>query len=148
MEENKSVTSFKIGGEYFAFETFAIRHILENTQPTHVPLAKSFVRGIINNHGNMIPVIDFRVLIGKEPDDELPEQCIVVVGFASAGKEDLVGFKVDEMDDVFEYSLDNFKADVVVDVNRAVQRALVGTIKEGDKFVYLIKTDELAEALL
>lgn len=148
MEENKSITSFLVAGEYFAFETETIRHILENMAPTRVPLTKPFVKGIINNHGNMIPVVDFRTLIGKEPDDTLPEQCIVVVGFEAHGKEDLVGFKVDEMDDVFEFDADNFKSEVVIEVEQGVQNAIAGTVKADNKFVYLIKTDELTKALI
>ena len=96
----------------------------------------------------MIPVVDFRTLIGKEPDDTLPEQCIVVVGFEAHGKEDLVGFKVDEMDDVFEFDADNFKSEVVIEVEQGVQNAIAGTVKADNKFVYLIKTDELAKALI
>lgn len=148
MDEIKSVTSFKVGGEYFAFETESIRHILEYSAPTRVPLTKPFIKGIINNHGNMIPVVDFRVLVGKESDDSQPEQSIVVVAFETAGKEELCGFKVDEMDDVFEFSHENFKPEVVIDVNPEVQRAAAGTIKVGDKFVYLLKMSELADALV
>ena len=147
MEENRSVTSFKIGGEFFAFETQAIRHILEFTAPTRVPLTKPFFKGIINNHGNMIPVVDFRILLGKEPDDTFKEQSIIVVAIESGGKEELCGFKVDEMDDVFEYEASDFKREVVIDVNDEVQHAVAGTIKVDDKFVYLLKTAELANAL-
>lgn len=148
MEENKSVTSFKVGGEYFAFDTQAIRHILEYSTPTRVPLTKPFFKGIINNHGNMIPVVDFRILIGKEADDSLKEQSIIVVAFDFGGKEELCGFKVDEMDDVFEFLPENFKPEVVIDVNPEVQPAVAGTIKEGEKFVYLLKGQELASALI
>lgn len=148
MEETKSVTSFKVAGEYFAFETATIRHILENTPATRVPLTKPFLKGIINNHGNMIPVVDFRTLLDKEEDDTLPEMCIVVVAVEDNGKETLVGFKVDEMDDVFEYTAEDFKTDVVLDVNTGVQNAIAGTIKSGEKFIYLTKTEELAKALV
>lgn len=148
MEENKSVTSFKVGGEYFAFDTQAIRHILEYSTPTRVPLTKPFFKGIINNHGNMIPVVDFRILIGKEADDSLKEQSIIVVAFDFGGKEELCGFKVDEMDDVFEFLPENFKPEVVIDVNPEVQHAVAGTIKDGEKFVYLLKGHELASALI
>lgn len=146
-EEQKSVTSFKVGGEYFAFETSAIHHILEAVQPTHVPLTKPYVLGIINNHGNMIPVMDMRTLLGKEPDDTLPEQCIVVVGIATETKEEMLGFKVDEMDDVFSYTNDDFKPEVVIDIPAVVQGATAGTIKSGEKFVYLVKLAELAKGL-
>ena len=148
MEENNSVTSFIVGGEYFAFETRAIRHILEFTTPTRVPLTKPFFKGVINNHGNMIPVVDFRILLGMRPDDSFKEQSIIVAAINVGGKEELCGFKIDEMDDVFEYSHEDFKPEVVIDVNPEVQHALAGTVKAAGKFVYLLKTEEIAKALL
>lgn len=148
MEENNSITSFIVGGEYFAFETRAIRHILEFTRPTRVPLTKPFFKGVINNHGNMIPVVDFRILLGMRPDDSFKEQSIIVAAINVGGKEELCGFKVDEMDDVFEYSHEDFKPEVVIDVNPEVQHALAGTVKAAGKFVYLLKTEEIAKALL
>lgn len=148
MEDSNSVTSFKVAGEFFAFKTQAIRHILEFSTPTRVPLSKPFIKGVINNHGNMIPVVDFRVLLGKEADDTFKEQSIIVVAMEVGGKEELCGFKVDEMDDVFEYREADFSADVVIDVNPEVQRAVSGTIKYADKFVYLLKSAELAQSLL
>lgn len=148
MGESNSVTSFKVAGEYFAFDTETIRHILEFTEPARVPLAKPFFKGVINNHGNMIPVVDFRTLLGKEPDDTLPEQSIIVAAMEVGGKEELCGFKVDEMDDVFEFTPDSLSSEVVIDVNPEVQRAVAGTIKAADKFIYLLKTTELAQSLL
>lgn len=146
-EELRSVTSFKAGGEYFAFDTSAIHHILEVVEPTRVPLTKPYVLGIINNHGNMIPVMDMRILLGKEPDDTLPEQCIVVVGVETDSKEEMLGFKVDEMDDVFSYAPEDFKPETVIETQPIIQRATAGTIKKGDKFVYLLKVAELAKGL-
>lgn len=148
MADSNSVTSFKVAGEYFAFETQSIRHILEFSKATRVPLSKPFFKGIINNHGNMIPVVDFRVLIGKEADDSFKEQSIIVTAMELGGKEELCGFKVDEMDDVFEYQPDDFSPEVVIEVNPEVQRSVAGTIKAAGKFVYLLKSAELAQSLL
>ncbi len=149
MDEQKSATSFIVAGEYFAVDTESVRAILEYSTPTRVPLTKPFITGVINNHGSIIPVVDFRTLIDKQPDNTLPEQCIMVVAFSDKGKEDLVGFKVDEMHDVFAYSNENFKNEVVVELkNQGVQNALIGTIKQADKFIYLTKLDELGKAIV
>lgn len=148
MEENKSATSFKVGGELFAVNTKTVRHILENSKPTPVPLTKPFVKGIINNHGTMIPVVDFRTLLGREQDPNLPEKCIIVLGIEQNGKEEMIGFIVDEMDDVFEYSQENFTPESVLDLSIEVQNAVFGTIKHEEKFVCLLKASDLAKALL
>ncbi len=148
MEENKYATSFIVDGQLFAIDTEAVRHILENTRPTPVPLTKPFVSGIINNHGTMMPVLDLRKLLDRKPDDTLREQCIIIIGVEENGKEEMVGLKVDEMDDVFEYSPDDFKSDTVLDLTPEVHNAVAGTIKKADNFVCLLKTNDLAAAML
>ncbi|MCQ2226866.1 MAG: chemotaxis protein CheW [Bacteroidales bacterium] len=148
MEEKEmtSVTSFKVGGEYFCFETFKIRHILEMTDPTHVPLSKDFVLGVINNHGNMIPVVDFRKMLGLPTEENLPEASIIVVS-VDGTNEGYLGVKVDEVDEVFDYSEDQYTSGVVIQVSRLLQKALSATLHIGDKFIYMVSLDELAKVV-
>lgn len=144
-----SVTSFKVGGEYFGFDTTKIRHILEMTEPTKVPLSKEYMLGIINNHGNMIPVVDFRAMLGLSTDEKLPETSIVVVAVdngVGAG-ESYLGFKVDEVDEVFDYTKEQYEPGVVVEVTRLVQRSLNATLHIGDKFIYMVNLEELAKVV-
>lgn len=146
MSEVSSITSFKVAGEYFGFETMKIQHILEMTKPTHVPLSKKHFMGVINNHGNMIPVVDFRVLLGVESDVDVPEASIIIVS-VDGTTETLVGFKVDEVDEVFDFSAEQFSKEVVWEVESDLQRALCATIKNKDKFVYQLNLDELAHII-
>ena len=78
-ENMESITSFRVAGEYFGVATMKIQHILEVSDITHVPLAPAYYMGVVNNHGNMIPVIDFRMLIGVDNSVERPEASIMVV---------------------------------------------------------------------
>lgn len=142
----ESVTSFKVGGEYFGFETKKIRHILEMITPSKVPLTKDYILGVINNHGNMIPVVDFRAMLGLPVDETLPETSIIVVS-VDGTTETYLGFKVDEVDEVFDYTPEQKQANVVVEVSRLVQRSLNATLHVGDKFIYMVNLDELAKVV-
>jgi purine-binding chemotaxis protein CheW len=62
-EENVSkveLVSFKIGNEEFATPILLVREILRYQQVTAVPNTPSFVEGVINMRGKVIPVIDLR----------------------------------------------------------------------------------------
>ncbi len=146
MSESASITSFQAAGEYFGVETMKIQHILENCSATAVPLTSDYVIGVINNHGNMIPVIDFRVLIGKEADDNQPEASIIVVSTDDTNQS-LIGFKVDLVDEVFEIDEDKISKDVVLQVESSVQKSLCGTISYDGKFIYKIDLDELTKVI-
>ncbi len=142
----ESVTSFKVGGEYFGFETTKIRHILEATQPTKVPLSKDYILGIINNHGNMIPVVDLRAMLNLPSDDTLPETSIIVVSIDGTN-DSYIGFKVDEVDEVFDYTKQQLQQGVVIETSNLVQRALNSTLHVDDKFIYMVNLDELAKVV-
>ncbi len=147
MDENiVSITSFRTAGEYFGVETMKIEHILENVTPTAVPLSKSYIRGVINNHGNMVPVIDFRLLIGQEADDNQPEASIIILS-VDGTNETLIGFKVDQVDEVFDADEKKISKDVLIEVEKSVQKAFCGTISNGDKYIYRINLDELTNVI-
>lgn len=146
MEESASITSFKVAGEYFCFETMKIRHILEMVTPTPIPLSKDYVIGIVNNHGNMIPVVDFRKIIGVESENNLPEASIIIVSSDDAN-ESLIGFKVDQVDEVFDAEKQTMSSNVVLEIDKAVQKTLAGTYHIGDKFIYKINIVEMANVI-
>lgn len=147
MEEQISVTSFIVGGEYFAFDTMKIEHILESVKPTPVPLAKDYILGVINNHGNMIPVVDFRKLIGlSAAEEELPEESIIIVS-VDGTHDTLIGFRVDEVDHVFDVMPDEISKEVVLQVAHEVQKSLSSTIQHEGHFIYNIDLEEITNVI-
>lgn len=147
MEEQLSVTSFVVAGEYFAFDTIKIEHILERFEPTPVPLTKEYILGIINNHGNMIPVVDFRRLIGvAEATEELPEASIIVAS-VDGTHESLVGFLVDQVDQVIAVEEEMIKKEVVLRIDKEVQPSVVATIQHEGRFIYRMDLEELTKVI-
>lgn len=49
--------------------------IITNHSITHLPMLPSYVRGIINLRGQIVPILDIRLRLGKEPKDD----CLVIV---------------------------------------------------------------------
>lgn len=58
---------------------------------THLPRVPNYVRGIINLRGQIIPVVDIRLRLGKPPREDC---CIIVVDVDGS----LVGILVDEVE--------------------------------------------------
>lgn len=53
-----------------------IVEIITNHPITSLPLVPSYVRGIINLRGQIIPIVDIRRLLGQEPADQ---NCIIIL---------------------------------------------------------------------
>jgi purine-binding chemotaxis protein CheW len=88
--------TFNIGEEAYGIE---IKHVTEiiGIQPiAAVPKVPSFVKGIINLRGKIIPVIDVRSKFNKEEADYDERTCIIVVDV----KDTSVGLIVDKVADV------------------------------------------------
>ncbi|NLW16244.1 MAG: chemotaxis protein CheW [Firmicutes bacterium] len=95
MEEERFVV-FRLAGEDFAIPIDGV-HSVERMMPiTRVPKAPTFVEGVINLRGEVVPVIDLRRRLDLPPATEDVDAHIVVV---LAG-EQLVGLIVDEISHV------------------------------------------------
>lgn len=91
----KYVTFF-LGKEEYGIPILSVREIIGIVQITPIPQTPSFVRGVINLRGNVIPIIDLRRKFGMGGGEESRENCIVVV--RAHGSD--TGLLVDRMSEV------------------------------------------------
>ena len=63
----------------FAIGILSIREIIEYGQLTEVPLVPSFIRGVINLRGSVVPVIDLAVRFGRPACPVTKRSCIVII---------------------------------------------------------------------
>lgn len=90
------LVSFKIGAEEFGIDILKVNEIIRMMSITKVPNAPSFVDGVVNLRGRVIPVINLRaklVLPRKEYDRN---SRIIVVELNTK----TIGFIVDEVSEV------------------------------------------------
>ena len=98
-EEYQHLT-FIVKNETFAIAVLEIKEIIEYTSITHVPQMYSYLSGVTNVRGNVIPVIDLsdRLGLGKTSDDN--KVCIIVETFDDS-ETLLIGLIVDAVDQVY-----------------------------------------------
>jgi purine-binding chemotaxis protein CheW len=69
--------------------------IITNSAVTYLPMVPSFIQGIINLRGQIIPILDIRVRMGKEPGDS---NLVVVLNIDG----NQVGVAVDAVDQMID----------------------------------------------
>ncbi|MBB3125903.1 purine-binding chemotaxis protein CheW [Paenibacillus rhizosphaerae] len=127
MGEDIKVIVFKLGSEEYGIEVDKVQTIERMLPITRVPKTYTFVKGVINLRGVVIPVIDLRGRFGL-PETEYTDQTriiIVVVG------EMEVGFIVDSANDVIDLNRDRIETPPEV-VGGIKARYLDGVAKIGD----------------
>lgn len=72
--------AFMIGSEAYGIEIKYVTEIIGIQSITEMPEMPSYVKGIINLRGRIIPLIDVRLRFGKEPRDYDDRTCVIVVG--------------------------------------------------------------------
>jgi purine-binding chemotaxis protein CheW len=91
---------FKVGLELYALDIMKIKEIIRPQKLTAIPKAPSFIEGVINLRGAVIPVADMRKRFDQPISKENRKNRIVVCSLA--GK--IIGLLVDEVTEVKRFS--------------------------------------------
>ena len=88
---------FRAGRERFCLSVLDVEEVVEWPGLTRMPLAPSFVMGIFNLRGGIVPVIDIAFTEGRRPD--LTPRHVVVAAFHAGEEQDevRVGIAADEV---------------------------------------------------
>lgn len=70
---------FSLGRELFGVGTLRVREIIEYGHLTTVPMMPSFIRGVINLRGAVVPVIDLNARFGRAATQVSRRTCIVIL---------------------------------------------------------------------
>jgi purine-binding chemotaxis protein CheW len=94
--------TFTLEREMFAVAIEHIKEIIEYGQPTEVPMMPSFIRGVINLRGAVVPVIDLNARFGRAASTTSRRTCIVIVEVESEGSAQDIGIMVDAVSAVLD----------------------------------------------
>ena len=73
------IVAFKLRDEEFGVDIFHVQEIHNLVDITRVPFAASFIKGVINQRGSVMPVIDLKKRLGIEPSPYTNSTRIVTV---------------------------------------------------------------------
>lgn len=88
--------TFVLASESYGLEILKVRELIGLMPITVVPQTPSYVKGVINLRGKVIPIVDLRVKFGLAEAAATKETCIVVVDIRGQ----LVGIVVDTVSEV------------------------------------------------
>ncbi|MBP2663552.1 MAG: cheW2 [Firmicutes bacterium] len=97
----RQLVTFYLNNDEFGVDIMHVREIIRLTDVTHIPHAPSYVEGVCNLRGNILPIIDGRDRLGmpRRQRDESTRVLVIDVG----GK--ATGIVVDKVSEVLRVSL-------------------------------------------
>lgn len=72
------LVGFFLGNQEFVVPTLAVQEVIRFSPPAKLPMAPSFVAGVINLRGKVTPLIRLRDMLGVSGDKENVHQFIIV----------------------------------------------------------------------
>ena len=104
LKENLETTQFiviKIGDEQYGININNIDNILRMQHITRVPKVASYIEGVINLRGEVIPVISLRTRMGLPDGEETKDTRIIIL---KVEQQEVMGVIVDEVKEVVTLS--------------------------------------------
>ena len=94
--------TFSLHGEMFAVGILNVKEIIEYGNLTEIPMMPSFIRGVINLRGSVVPVIDLSCRFGNQITEISKRTCIVIVEVQEGDFRHDIGIMVDAVSEVIE----------------------------------------------
>jgi purine-binding chemotaxis protein CheW len=134
--------SFRIGKETFAVSVNKALEVLEKQYITKVPNVPSYIEGVINFRGKIIPVIDARLKF-KLPKREKDEKYVVIVfDLLVDDKKMVIGAMADSVHDVIAFEDSNILEVPELGFNYNAE-FILGMLKNENSFTMILDIDKV-----
>jgi len=140
-EELRQLISFSVGEEEYGLELLRVKEVIRMREITWLPKAPSFVKGIINLRGDVIPIIDLRDKFGLESREDTAQTRVIVVEIEGR----LLGLVVDSASQVVRIAADQIDPPPPVPGGFS-QELITGVGKIDDRLVILLNADSILTA--
>ena len=134
------VVAFRVERQEYCVNIMSVREIRGWTEEAALPMVPSYVRGVINLRGAVVPIFDLADRLGLTPIEPEARHVIII----SQVNEQTVGFVVDEVSDILTLEPDDIQPTPDV-ASQAAQEFVSGVIAKGDRMINLI---EFGDALI
>jgi purine-binding chemotaxis protein CheW len=92
--------------EKYGIDVHKVHRIIRMVEITHIPRMPGFMEGIINLHGNIIPVVDLRKRLGLALKQYTLSTPIII----TETRNQIIGIVVDSVSSVLSLKQENIKA--------------------------------------
>ncbi|MFK7868391.1 MAG: chemotaxis protein CheW [Roseobacter sp.] len=108
-DKEKSATiellTFKLSDQEYSLDIMSVREIRGWTRTTPLPHAPSYMKGVINLRGTVLPVMDLSQRLGLKPREHTDRNVIIVVNH----EDTMTGLLVDAVSDIIAITSDDLQ---------------------------------------
>jgi purine-binding chemotaxis protein CheW len=102
---SRKFLTFVLNNEIYGIDILSINEITDFSNITRVPMVPSYIAGMVNLRGNVVPVIDLAKRFLEQPSERTKRSSIVIVDLKGNEQSMVIGIIVDEVSEVIDVSL-------------------------------------------
>jgi purine-binding chemotaxis protein CheW len=140
--ETSQYLTFKLDEEVFAVDIAKVKEVLDFTTVTKVPQTPSFMRGVINLRGSVVPVVDMRLKFGMSRTEQTVNTCIIIVEVAIEGDGTVLGALADSVQEVIELDPESIEPAPRIGT-RLNTEFIKGMGKRDGQFIIILDIDKI-----
>ena len=132
--------TFTIAKECYGIPIGTVREINQLTTITPLPQAASFMEGVMNLRGKLIPIMNLRVKLGLPKIEYTKQTCVIVIDISTGA----MGMIVDAVNEVIELTSAQIEESPLTDEEKE-NSFNIGMGKFKDQIIILLKITEMLE---
>ncbi len=140
--DTQEMVAFRIGEQEYCMDIMSVREIRGWTPATPLPHSPTYVRGVINLRGAVLPIVDLSGRLGYEPVEPSARHVIIVAQTVNQ----VVGLLVDEVSDILTLLEENLQPTPDVASEQA-KEFVRGVVAIEDRMIQLVELDRVLPPL-
>ncbi len=130
--------TFRLGREEYGIDILKVQEIRGYEPPTRIANAPSFIKGVVNLRGTIVPIVDMRLKFNCVSAEYDTFTVVIILNL----RQRIVGIVVDSVSDVMELAPENLRGapevDSVIDSD-----SVIGLGSLGDRMLILLDIEKL-----
>lgn len=130
--------TFRLDQEEYGIDILKVQEIRGYEPPTRVANAPSFIKGVVNLRGTIVPIVDMRLKFNCSKAEYNTFTVVIILNLGSR----IVGIVVDSVSDVMELPPESLKA--APDIESVIDSsAVLGLGSLGERMLILLDIERL-----
>ncbi len=134
--------TFRLDQEEYGIDILKVQEIRGYEPPTRIANAPSFIKGVVNLRGTIIPIVDMRLKFNCGKVEYNSFTVVIILSLRNR----IVGIVVDSVSDVMELPAESLKSAPDVD-SAIVSDAVLGLGSLGDRMLILLDIEKLMSGI-
>lgn len=130
--------TFRLGREEYGIDILKVQEIRGYEHPTRIANSPSFIKGVVNLRGTIVPIVDMRLKFNCASAQYDSFTVVIILNL----RQRIVGIVVDSVSDVMELMPENLRSAPEVD-SMIDSDSVIGLGSLGDRMLILIDIEKL-----